>query len=95
MIFQILQALASQAKQLNKSLYVFSIDPETKKVAHANFVSPMLKTKGGDARTWASKVADILGGKAGGKEESAQGVGINDTKLDEALAAAKGYLSSL
>ncbi|PPQ99712.1 hypothetical protein CVT24_009695 [Panaeolus cyanescens] len=92
---KILQALVSQAKQLSKSLYVFSVDPETSKVAHANFVSSSLKAKGGDARTWASKVTDILGGKAGGKEESAQGVGINDTKLDEALTAAKDYLSSL
>jgi len=58
-----LQSLVSQAKQLGKNLYVFSIDPETSKVAHANYVSPALKGKGADARTWASKVTDILGGK--------------------------------
>ncbi|KAF9481569.1 hypothetical protein BDN70DRAFT_876232 [Pholiota conissans] len=89
---KILQSLISQAKQLSKSVYVFSVDTENKKVAHANYVSPSLKTKGVDARTWAAKVTDILGGKAGGKEDSAQGVGLNDDKAEEALAAAQQYL---
>jgi alanyl-tRNA synthetase len=53
----------SQAKQLDKGLYVFTVDSENKKVAHANFVPSSLKTKGGDARAWASKVTEILGGK--------------------------------
>ncbi|KAH9485322.1 Alanine--tRNA ligase [Psilocybe cubensis] len=90
---KILQSLVSQAKQLDKSLYVFSTDVEGGKVAHANFVSSSFKALGGDARKWASKVTDIIGGKAGGKEESAQGVGINTDKADEALAAAKEYLT--
>jgi len=33
--------------------------------------------------------------QAGGKEESAQGVGLNDDKVQEALAAAREYLSSI
>lgn len=60
---QILQSLVSQAKQLAKGLYIFSIEPENQKVMHANYVSPPLKVRGADARTWASKVTDILGGK--------------------------------
>ncbi|KAF8967816.1 tRNA synthetases class II (A)-domain-containing protein [Flammula alnicola] len=92
---KILQSLVSQAKQLEKSLYVFSVDTENKKVAHANYVSPSLKLKGADARTWASKVTDVVGGKAGGKEDSAQGVGLDDQKAEEALAAARQYLSSV
>jgi len=92
---KILQSLISQAKQLGKSVYVFSVDAETKKVAHANYVSPSLKSKGADARTWASKVTDVLGGKAGGKEDSAQGVGINEEKVQDALNAATNYLSGI
>lgn len=42
---------------------MFSTDVENNKVAHANFVSSSLKARGGDARTWASKVTDIIGGK--------------------------------
>lgn len=44
-------------------MYVFSIDPETGKIAHANFVAPSLKAQGVDARTWAAKVTDVVGGK--------------------------------
>jgi hypothetical protein len=33
--------------------------------------------------------------QAGGKEESAQGVGLNDDQVQEALAAARQYLSSI
>ncbi|KAF8161022.1 tRNA synthetases class II (A)-domain-containing protein [Crassisporium funariophilum] len=92
---KILQSLVSQAKLLGKALYVFSVDPETKKVAHANYVSPYMKTQGADARTWASCVTDILGGKAGGKEDSAQGIGLSDDKIEDALTAARQYLSTI
>ncbi|KAF4621160.1 hypothetical protein D9613_000618 [Agrocybe pediades] len=92
---KILQQLISQGKQLNKSVYVFSADTDNQKLAHANYVSPAMKAAGADARTWASKVTDIVGGKAGGKEDSAQGVGINADKLEEALTAAKDYISTI
>ena len=58
-----MQSLISQAKQLGKSLYVLSVDPETEKVAHANYVAPSLRAKGVDARKWSSKVVEVLGGK--------------------------------
>jgi len=92
---KVLQSLVSQAKRLAKGLYIFSIEPENQKVMHANYVPPPLKVRGADARTWASKVTDILQGKSGGKEDSAQGVGLDCTKLEEALDTAKQYLSSL
>ena len=60
---QILQSLISRAKQLGKSLFVLTVDPETDKVAHANYVAPSLKAKGADAREWSSKVVEVLGGK--------------------------------
>ncbi|KDR75441.1 hypothetical protein GALMADRAFT_249500 [Galerina marginata CBS 339.88] len=92
---KILQSLISQARQLDKSLYVFSVDTANQKVAHANYVSPSLKSLGADARNWASQVTDVLGGKAGGKEDSAQGVGINIDKIQDALNLASSYLSGI
>lgn len=60
---KILQSVVSQAKTLGKSVYVFSVDGETQKIAHANYVAPSLKAQGVDAREWAGKVTDIVGGK--------------------------------
>ncbi|CCM06371.1 uncharacterized protein FIBRA_08629 [Fibroporia radiculosa] len=88
---KVLQAVAQQAKKLGKSVYVFSSDYAEGKVGHINCVSEAAKAKGLDARNWAAVVTDILGGKAGGKDESVQGVGVNIGQLRDALAAAKVY----
>ncbi|KAJ8077100.1 Alanine--tRNA ligase [Marasmius tenuissimus] len=90
---KLLQNIVAQAKKAGKTVYVFSVDSEGGKVAHVNFVAPSLKSKGVDARKWAQAITDILGGKAGGKEESAQGVGSNVDKVDEAVGAAKEFLT--
>lgn len=89
---QALQTIVVQAKKLGKAVYVFSADVEGTRVAHVNFVPPQLKSKGLEARTWADKVTLILGGKAGGKEESLQGVGSEVGRLNEAVEEAKKYL---
>lgn len=44
-------------------MYVFSVNAEGGKVAHANYVPEYVRAKGFDARTWASKVTEVLGGK--------------------------------
>jgi alanyl-tRNA synthetase len=88
---KILGNVITQGKKLGKAVYVFSVDHEGGKVAHGNHVPTTVKIKGLDARTWASKVAEILGGKAGGKDESAQGVGTNITEVDKALRVAREY----
>ena len=62
---QILQSVIAQAKKLGKAVYVFSADKEGGKVAHVNYVPPSLKEKGVDARTWANRVTEVLGGKVG------------------------------
>ena len=90
---KILQGLVAQGRKLGKALYVFSVDSESGKVVHVNFVPPSLKSKGLDARQWATKVSEIVGGKAGGKEESAQGVGVEVGKVEKAVSVAKSYLS--
>ncbi|KIY74247.1 hypothetical protein CYLTODRAFT_427840 [Cylindrobasidium torrendii FP15055 ss-10] len=91
---KVLQNVLAQGRKLNKPVYVFTVDTEAGKVAHANFVPAALKSNGVDAKVWAGKVSDILGGKAGGKDDSSQGVGTNVEKVNEAIAAAKEYLSS-
>jgi alanyl-tRNA synthetase len=64
-----LQGVLAQARKLAKATYLFSIDGEGGKVAHANYVPPQLKSKGADARTWAVKVTEVLGGKVCSIEE--------------------------
>jgi alanyl-tRNA synthetase len=56
----------AQARKLGKPTYLFSIDAEEGKVAHANYIPPQLKSKGANARTWAAKVTEVLGGKVCG-----------------------------
>lgn len=60
---QILQAVVGQAKKLGKAIYVFSVDTNAGKVVHANHVPEMYRNQGLDARTWAARVTDVLGGK--------------------------------
>ncbi len=62
-ISQILQAVVLQAKKLGKAVYVFSVDSEGGKVMHVNHVPESLRSKGFDARTWATRVTEILGGR--------------------------------
>lgn len=73
-------------------MYVFSIDHDSNKVIHANHVPEAVRAKGLDARVWASEVSEILGGKTGGKEDGAQGIGADISKVNEALRIAREYL---
>ncbi|KAF7376011.1 Alanine--tRNA ligase [Mycena sanguinolenta] len=92
-ILDILQSVVAQGKKLGKAVYVFSADASSGKVAHVNYLPPSMKAKGADARVWATKVGEVLGGKAGGKEDSAQGVGTNVDQVDEAVRLSKEYVS--
>jgi alanyl-tRNA synthetase len=86
-----LSGIVLAGKKLGKNVYVISGDEDAGKVAHANFVTESSKARGLDAQTWASKVSDILGGKAGGKSDSAQGSGTNVEKIAEAVSVARSY----
>ncbi|KAI0029209.1 tRNA synthetases class II (A)-domain-containing protein [Vararia minispora EC-137] len=90
---KILQAVVLQAKKLSKAIYVFSVDAEGGKVVHANHVPETYRTSNFDARTWALTVSDVLGGKAGGKEDGAQGVGTSTDNVQDAIIAAKQAFS--
>ena len=84
MFAQILQAVVLTAKKLNKAIYVFSSDTSAGKVAHVNHVPKALHTPSFDARSWAATVSEVIGGKAGGKEDGAQGVGTEVGKVLDA-----------
>lgn len=111
---QSMQGIVTAGKKLGKTVYLFSVESESGKVVHINAVSEKLKSKGLDARAWATKVAEIVGGKvgyvvlsgertptdtpseflqAGGKEDGAQGAGNDPQRVNEAIEAAKSYLS--
>ena len=91
---KVLQSLVAQGRKFGKALYVFSVDSGNGKVVHVNFVPPSLKSKGLDARQWATKISEIIGGKAGGKDDSAQGVGVEVRRVEEAITVAKSYFAS-
>ncbi|KAJ8495931.1 hypothetical protein ONZ51_g1376 [Trametes cubensis] len=91
---KVMQGVVLQAKKLGKSIYIFSADNTAGKVAHVNAVSEEAKAKGLDGREWASAVTAILGGKAGGKPDGAQGVGTEVSKVQEALNAALKFFES-
>lgn len=83
--------MVAQGRKFGKAVYVFSGDGS--KVAHVNYIPPSVKAKGADARAWASKVCEVLGGKAGGKDDSAQGVGTNVDRIEEAVGLSREYLA--
>ncbi|OBZ68342.1 Alanine--tRNA ligase [Grifola frondosa] len=91
---KVLQSVVLQGKKLGKSVYVFSADLKGGKVAHVNHVSEAAKAKGLDARSWAAAVTEVVGGKAGGKEDGAQGVGVDVSRIEEALEVARKHFVS-
>ncbi|EJU04465.1 hypothetical protein DACRYDRAFT_20988 [Dacryopinax primogenitus] len=86
---KIMQSIVQHARTLNKAVYIFSVDVSAGKVAHVNFLPKHAITQSFSAKTWANAVSVILGGKAGGKDDVAQGVGVNVEKVDEALQLAR------
>ncbi|KAG9122407.1 Alanine--tRNA ligase, partial [Ceratobasidium sp. 392] len=85
----VLQTLVGEARKLNKPVYLFSADASGEKVTHVNFLPKAVVSKEFDARVWATKVSAVLGGKGGGKDDSAQGVGTNVGKIAEAVEVAR------
>jgi alanyl-tRNA synthetase len=85
---KVLAAAVTLAKKEQKAVYVFSTDAANGKVAHTNFVPKAIIDKL-DGKAWLEAVSKVLGGKGGGKPESATGVGSNVDKVDEAIATAK------
>lgn len=55
------------------------------------FLQPYIKA-GADGPSWASEVAKMVGGKAGGKGASSVGNGTNPEKVDEGVEAARKWI---
>lgn len=72
---------------------MFSVDSDGEKVVHANHVPVLFRKPGFDAKVWAGAVTDVVHGKAGGKEDGAQGVGTGVARVQEAMSAAREVFS--
>ncbi|CAH1759723.1 5299_t:CDS:10 [Entrophospora sp. SA101] len=76
----------------DKTGYLFSIDSESGKVHHSCVVGQPLIEKGLKANDWAKAVSETVGGKSGGKDETAQGTGTNIDDVDKALIVAEEFV---
>jgi len=72
---------------------LFSIDTVKNTVQVVASLSKEVADKGFHANSWAKTFVDIVGGKSGGKELTAQGVGIDTTKVEQATTAAREFAS--
>lgn len=91
-----LDSALKQVKTLNadtSALFV-SVDPDSKKIFLLASVSKTAIDKGLKANEWIQQVSSVIGGKGGGKPESAQASGSNYEKADEVIELAKKFASS-
>ncbi|KAH0539111.1 Alanine--tRNA ligase [Glutinoglossum americanum] len=85
-----------RSKAKDRTVYLFAADEREGKVVHGCYVSETQQhaTKGGvSALEWSSVVSTIVGGKAGGKAPTSQGIGNDVAKVDEALGLAEKWLA--
>ncbi|ORX39097.1 alanine-tRNA ligase [Kockovaella imperatae] len=92
---KILAAATNLGKTLGKAIYVFSTETETGKVAHTNYLpKEVLSRKVLDAKVWLGEVTKIVGGKGGGKDDNATGLGTELDKVGEAVEVARNVYRS-
>jgi len=72
-----------------KSVYLFSV--ANGRVMHQCLVTQNQVSKGLKASDWAGVVAEKVGGKKGGKDETAQGSGDKPDSVDDAVEAAAQF----
>jgi alanyl-tRNA synthetase len=91
-----LDGALKQVRALNpytSALFV-SVDPDSKKIFCLAAVTKPAVEKGLKANEWIQHVSGLMGGKGGGKAESAQASGPNYEKADEILELAKQFASA-
>lgn len=88
-----LDAALKQVKALSPetSAMFVSVDPDSKKIFCLTAVPKAGIDKGLKANEWVQHVSSLMGGKGGGKAESAQASGPNFDKVDEVLSLAKKF----
>jgi alanyl-tRNA synthetase len=91
-----LDAALKQVKSANPetSALFLSVDPDTKKVFCLAAASKSAIGKGLKANEWIQEVSGLMGGKGGGKPESAQASGPNVDKVEEIMALAKKFAAA-
>ncbi|KAI8427762.1 hypothetical protein MSG28_002186 [Choristoneura fumiferana] len=91
-----LDGALKQVKQLRPtaSAIFFSIDEDANKIYCLAAVPKTANAKGLLASEWVQSVVDIMGGKGGGKAESAQASGNNPQSLEKAMKIAKDFATS-
>ncbi|KAJ1655886.1 Alanine--tRNA ligase [Dispira simplex] len=77
-----------------KAAFLFSADMANGRVAHQCLVPKPLVVRGLQAIEWAKAAQALLGGKCGGKDESAQGSGTETGKLEEVANATISFAQS-
>ena len=71
------------------AIMIFSVDHPTGKITINAIVPEPLIQKGLKAGDWLREAAAVVGGKGGGKPDSAQGGGTDASKIKEAILAAR------
>ncbi len=86
-----LEAAVNTVRQAcpNKAIMILSPDEEAGRVSVMGVVPKPLIDKGLKAGDWVRAVAEILGGKGGGRPDAAQGSGSDLSKLKEAATEAR------
>lgn len=93
------KALDSALKQVRSlspstSALFVTVDPDSNKVFCLSSVSKEAIEKGLKANEWVQIVASKIGGKGGGKPDSAQASGNNSVSINEILKLAKNFAES-
>uniref|UniRef100_A0A1E1XPD7 Alanine--tRNA ligase n=1 Tax=Amblyomma sculptum TaxID=1581419 RepID=A0A1E1XPD7_AMBSC len=88
-----LDAALKQVRTLtpNAAAMFFSQDSEKGKVICLSSVPKGIVARGLTANAWVKEVSDVIGGKGGGREESAQAIGNNLGSLEKALQVAHDF----
>lgn len=91
-----LDAALKQVRTLSPetSAMFISVDPDSKKIFCLSAVTKSAVEKGLKANEWVQHVSNAMGGKGGGKPESAQASGPNYEKVDDVLELAKQFATT-
>ncbi|EGG07496.1 uncharacterized protein MELLADRAFT_48072 [Melampsora larici-populina 98AG31] len=76
-------------KNEGKAGYLFSINKSDGKIVHVNSLTKEMVQDDWNAKIWMDEIIKVLGGKGGGKGDTAQGVGDQINKVNEAIEIAK------
>ncbi|KAH9809399.1 tRNA synthetases class II (A)-domain-containing protein [Melampsora americana] len=76
-------------KTEGKAGYLFSINESDGKIVHVNSLTKEMVQDDWNAKIWMDEIIKVLGGKGGGKGDTAQGVGDQIKKVNEAIEMAK------